>query len=245
MPQARRHKQAVTYFIVVLTIALLLFAGQSKAQSVGISVLSRHQSLPVREGVFTGRVKWTYSPETGTDILLAKISFDPSTTRQCQSLRLVQAARVSRGDGTPFVWVGGLSARNAMSTAKSTFIDHDPATCRKGEPCSPFYRDHWANPQTSQEGQNLKGVSVTSSLEDAPFGWTEYEKIELETCAVCVNQSRIESYKINPLRIMGCFHWSGEFLQVGERNVPKFKASPWPTGEFLESLARFKAYYNL
>lgn len=50
-----------------------------------------------------------------------------------------------------------------------------------GKPCSPYFRDSWANPDESQDGANYGGAAGEASLADYPFGWDSFETISLET----------------------------------------------------------------
>ena len=67
------------------------------------------------------------------------------------------------------------------------FVDHDASTCAPGAPCSPYFRDSWANPGESRDGFHFGGSSAPSSLVDYPFGWDVMQRI---TC-ICKSCARL------------------------------------------------------
>ncbi len=116
------------------------------------------------------------------------------------------------------------------------FIDHDASVCRAGQECSPFYRDSWPNPEESADGSSTAVEKKTASLFDAPFGWESFESIELEACAVCLNQRRYE--------VFACVRWGGKWPLTAERFLLPLSMAPKASPTFNEALERFFEFYG-
>jgi hypothetical protein len=135
----------------------------------------------------------------------------------------------------------GEAPRNLMRTVEKRvagveggyFLDHDAFKCTAGQPCSPYYRDSWANPRESRDGFVAGGHAAVASLVDYPFGWSTFETISLEACARCVDTGRF----------LGCVKWGGAMPPIGARRVLPIQMSDAPSPTFLAALARFETFY--
>ena len=114
------------------------------------------------------------------------------------------------------------------------FVDHKAFACVPGASCSPYFRDHWANPRESEDGFQLDGRSAPSSLVDYPFGWQILEKISLESCARCVENGKF----------LGCAEWGARWPIAGRRSITPITIHPKPSNTFLAALRRFEKFYG-
>lgn len=188
-------------------------------------------------GSFTARVRWTVDPETLNDVLHGALSFIPSPANAaCPKIGFVQVAKVSTEDGSPYRWPLGESPRNEQATEAGFFVDHRAATCaKKQKGCSPDFADHWPNDGGSAFGKVTETNTETAKLEDYPFGWTEFRRIELEACAVCDKSGEV----------YGCLRWGGEWPATGSRRVLKIRARATPSESFQKALEKFRRYYGI
>ncbi|MDE2292402.1 MAG: hypothetical protein KGL53_09990 [Elusimicrobia bacterium] len=194
------------------------------------------RTLPTALGTWKVLVKWTSDPMTGEDVLHGRPAFmpDPARCPACRSIRLVQVARVEVKPGQDYDWTSGEANRNKMRFG-GFFVDHDANKCAQGAPCSPYYRDSWPLPDESQDGSNTGGKPVFASLSDYPYGWTQFQRITLETCARCVDTGRF----------LGCVRWGGEWPETGDRSFVPLTASDAPSAEFLGALRAFQSFYAM
>jgi len=118
------------------------------------------------------------------------------TAPDSNNIRLMQAVKlVDLNTGKDKVWEGDEADRNKVMTAedKSTgleggwFIDHsaakaDPRTKKTDPAVSPYYRDYWPNPSSSQDGSKKGKKIVEASLWDGP-GSNAKREFSFETVA--------------------------------------------------------------
>ncbi len=227
-----------------------LRGAQARAGKSQAAVRARARALPetatttfhLSRGLVTAAVNWTSDPFTGEDVLHGRIVFAPNASAPaCGPVRMVQVARVEAAPGRDLDWGTGESNRNLMRTAAEPargilpgyFVDHDAFKCRPGAPCSPYYRDSWANPDESSDGESSASGRRAASLADYPFGWQGFERITLEACARCSATGEF----------LGCVDWGGDWPPTGPRTLLTPSASEIPSPTFLEALARFQAFY--
>ena len=183
---------------------------------------------------FSASVSWTVDPESKEDVLRGFIQYTPtSSTPYCSSIRFIQVARVEVSPGKDLQWGSGEANRNLMRTPDGYFVDHDAFKCKKGSPCSPYFRDSWANSNESQDGSNL-WVSSPASLIDYPRGWSEFQRISLEACAQCETTGSF----------YGCVSWGGNWPGVGKRTLIGPTLSMGPSITFLNALIHFYRFYS-
>lgn len=216
---------------------------QSRHAHSGLFVKSRELSAPtesdtidpLRFGSMVVRTGWTQDGVTGEDALAAHISFDPDAQKcpQCGKIRLVQVARVLVNDGTDYIWTAWQSDRNRVRTEDGFYVDFDAHNCAAGAPCSPYYRDHWPLSDESQDGRNLPDSRAPASLADYPHGWLLMSRIELETCARCVETGQF----------LGCVSWGASWPTSGNRTLLPHVATDGPSPRFLKALERFDSFY--
>ena len=181
-------------------------------------------NLLLSTGLFTGSVAWQVN-DLGLDALGGKIHFQ---SKACEKYDFIQAAQVLDNNDNPYKWKMGESNRNKVTTSGGWFIDHLAGKCNKGQPCSPIYTAYW--PTEGAQGTKMR----PSALEDYPFGWTEFKRIYLETCAVCENNKNI----------LGCVVWGGEFPIVGSKNVLEPTANENSSENFNQALNKFNKFYK-
>jgi hypothetical protein len=181
-------------------------------------------SIIMASGTFSANINWTTN-DLGDDVLGGKIAF---TAKQCSKYELIQAARVLDNQGQDLVWKMGEQKRNEIKSQNGYFIDHLSFKCQKGKPCSPLYRDHW--PSGGQAGSKTHAAK----LEDYPFGWSEFSKITLETCAWCSETKTV----------LGCITWGGEFPLIGSKTITPVHHSSTPSKDFVEALDKFHKFYK-
>ena len=92
----------------------------------------------------------------------------------------------------------------ASGSTDTSWITRRPCA-RPGRSCSPYFRDHWANPRESGDG--YQGSSAPAALVDYPFGWDVLQRIALESCARCVDTGEFP----------GCAEWGAEWPAQGPR----------------------------
>jgi hypothetical protein len=203
---------------------------------------SSTSTFVLARGRMTVNEEWMIDPFTGEDVLHGRVSFEPGAAAPaCGTVRLVQVARVEVSPGRDLDWGTGESNRNLMRTAADPargvspgwFVDHDAFKCRPGAPCSPYYRDSWANPDESADGASTAGEKRAASLADYPFGWQSFMRIRLETCARCAATGEF----------LGCAGWGGTWPETGPRTLRATRAAETPSPTFRAALARFSAFY--
>lgn len=195
-------------------------------------------------GTLTGQIHWSHDPSTEEPVVEAHISFRPDrSTPICLAIRFVQTAKVEVSGGKDYLWPAAENARTATMTIANPglgidggfYIDHFGFRCVPKGGCSPYFRDHFPNPATSQDGAYLPGIrQQAASLSDYPFGWSTISKIRLEACARCLPSGQF----------LGCVHWGAYWPSIGERTVltPKFQQEPSET--FKASFRQFQQFYK-
>lgn len=191
-------------------------------------------------GLFSADVSWTVN-EFKLDVLRGRIEFTPNDAVVCPSIRGIQTARVEQAQNQDFHWSGNDAPRNEMKTkdreqrTPGFFVDHDPALCKDGKACSPYYRDSWPNSDESADGFRAAGGSAqAASIIDYPYGWTQFEEISLETCMVCDETGQV----------FGCVDWGAIWPAVGERRLHRPKFHEVPSATFWRALRNFQKYYG-
>ena len=224
--------------LAVFSALLILPLAQARADGSG------PPPLQVLSPEFSASVTWTSDPDTGEDVLRGYVQYTPpAASKSCASIRLIQVARVEVTPGQELQWQGSEENRNQMRTQADPshgiepgyFVDHDAGKCSEEKSCSPYYRDSWPIADESQDGSNIGSTPKIASLVDYPVGWTQFQRITLESCARCVDTG--EFY--------GCVSWGGNWPDTGERAIlgPKLSAAPSPT--FLASLSAFIRFYGM
>lgn len=202
-------------------------------------------SARLHDGTVDTSVGWTVDTETGADVLRGWVAYRPDSRSQkasCQRVRFVQVARVERSDEVDYDWKDGEANRNLIRTSADSsqgveggfFVDHDAFECSPGDHCSPYFRDYWPNPEESQDGVLDGRFSTQASLVDYPFGWENFERIELESCARCADDGRF----------LGCAKWGGSWPGRGDRAVLPVRINDRPSPTFFEALRRFDDFYS-
>jgi hypothetical protein len=180
-------------------------------------------------GEFTISTGWTVN-DLNLDAIQGELKYFPKK-RTCDKIGFIQIARMTdnHNQNLKFSLGSGLSPRNEMLTLNNFFIDHNPVNCRKRRKCSPYFVDHWP------EGGNFyQKNSSYAKMSDYPFGWEEFSKIELESCAVCVSNQK-------PL---GCIKWGGEFSLAGVKKIQKPTWNKKESEDFRKALNMFSSFYK-
>lgn len=198
----------------------------------------------LRGGTLTADVSWVVDPETSADVLRGRIEYLPRARARssCPSIRFVQVAKVEVSNGHDYDWQSGETNRNLIRTKSDPvsrieagyYVDHQAFRCVKGLPCSPYFRDYWANGDESHDGFERGRDLASASLVDYPFGWESLEEIKLESCARCAETGEY----------LGCARWGGKWPPVGAREVLPIAAQEAPSPTFLEAMHQFEAFYS-
>jgi hypothetical protein len=205
---------------------------------------SRQASIRLRSGTLAANVRWTRDDEAAADVLRGRIEFRPDAVdcSSCSSIRFIQIARTERNGGIDYEWSGMEQNRNRIRTTSRMgvgifdgyFVDHKASVCAPASACSPYFRDHWANPRESGDGYQAGGSSAPSALVDYPFGWDTMERIALESCARCVDTGEF----------LGCSQWGAQWPAQGQRTISPIRFSESPSPTFLSALRKFDEFYN-
>jgi hypothetical protein len=237
-----RHESPI-FRVVLIAAAAIPFIAAPAAPS-GASLRSAASvTRTVKAGVLSASVSWEVDEDTHEDVLRGRVEYRPleGPDCDCTRIRFVQIARVRQTDGRDLTWHLGEAPRNLMRTVEERdagveggyFLDHDAFKCTAGRPCSPYYRDSWANPRESRDGFVMGRRVATASLVDYPFGWSMFETISLEACARCIDTGRF----------LGCVKWGGAMPPIGARRVLPIQISDAPSPTFWVALTRFEAFY--
>lgn len=204
----------------------------------------RQVSILLRSGVMTATVNWTVDDETNGDVLRGHIEYRPDSRqrRSCSSIRFIQVAKTQQNGGADYDWQGSEERRNLLRTSRKLgagiedgyFVDHQAFGCAPTGPCSPYFRDHWANPRESGDGSQRGGRSAPASLVDYPFGWETMEQISLESCARCAESGEF----------LGCAEWGARWPAQGRREIVPIRVRETPSKTFLAALRRFEEFYT-
>lgn len=184
----------------------------------------------------------TVSMTAGGPGATGTIQFDPDQDKcpKCNKIRLVQAVRIFEKPGQDYVWPNAEKNRNEVKTAedkkkgiKANFlIDHAGAQCVKGTACSIYYRDHWPNATSSQDGSFDGTISMPASLWDGPRGDAN-DVFEFETCARCDDNGAI----------LGCVDWGFTVDAAGVATMSDTSEHVQASATFTAALAKFNKYY--
>lgn len=198
-------------------------------------------------GTFHGEFEWLISPLTETDIIRGHLEFTPKANAMpCSNISFIQITRLDlefRGDSK---WESGEYPRELIKTSDNEnavanfYIDHKASNGSAKQQLSPFFRDHWPNPNESHDGYLISDNELKSaSLVDYPYGWdseTGMDRIRLEACAVC--RSNMKNY--------GCIKWGANrpllYSTPKQIFIPETTDEPSPT--FIEALKLFNNYYG-
>lgn len=184
----------------------------------------------------------TVSMTAGGPGATGTIQFDPDQDKcpKCNKIRLVQAVRIFEKPGQDYVWPNAEKNRNEVKTAedkkkgiKANFlIDHAGAKCVKGTACSIYYRDHWPNATSSQDGSFDGTISMPASLWDGPRGDAN-DIFQFETCARCDDNGAI----------LGCVDWGFTVDAAGAATMSDTSEHVQASATFTAALAKFDKYY--
>ena len=136
----------------------------------------------VKDGDFDLNLK-TESHPGATNGMSGTIKFKPNeTSPDSNNIRILQIVKnFDLTTNKDYVWPGGEANRNKMMTSEDKkagvkggyFVDHSaaaatPRTAKKDAAVSPYYRDYWPNPSSSQDGSK-KGKTINeASIWDYP-----------------------------------------------------------------------------
>jgi hypothetical protein len=204
------------------------------------------QQVAVRlpSGILVTEVSWGVSQETALDVLRGYVEYSPEVdqSRSCTNIRFIQVAKTTQGGGVDYDWPGLEENRNLLRTSgqmgagikSGYFVDHKASSCSPGMPCSPYFRDHWANQRESEDGFQIGERSAAASLVDYPFGWETLEEISLESCARCAETGKF----------LGCAEWGARWPTQGRRSIVPIRVRATPSKTFLAALRRFEEFYS-
>jgi hypothetical protein len=171
---------------------------------------------------------WSTNPDNGEDVLATQLSYQSNF--EAKSIRWMQIARVQKNDDSDFIFQGFQEDRNKARTRNGYYLDQNYDICREDiKKCSYFYRDHFTNPLQSVEVKNLAQIA------DYPFGWTQFKRISLESCA----------YDLKSKKYIACILWGAEWPEMGDRFIFEPKLTTKPSFDFIDALNRFKIFYGL
>lgn len=71
---------------------------------------------------------------------------------------------------------------------------------------------------------------------DAPFGWENFESIELEACVVCQNHDSLQA--------LVCGKWGGKWPLTEDRSILPITMHEEPSPSFNEALKKFIDFYK-
>jgi len=204
---------------------------------------AQRASIRVPYGTVIADVSWTVDDERACDVLRGRIEYRPDKARMrsCSSIRFIQIAKTVRNDGLDYNWQGSEQRRNLLRTSHQMaagvetgyFVDHQAYACEPSNPCSPYFRDYWANPRESRDGFQANSDFAPASLVDYPFGWEILGGIALESCARCVDTGEF----------LGCAEWGARWPLMGDRSISPIRVSANPSPTFLAALHIFERFY--
>jgi len=229
------------YFKLFALLALISSLPASVFGAVAAAPVST--SFYLQKGTATLQESWMIDSDSGSDVLRGHVEFAPNATAPlCGVVRMVQVARVEVTPGVDYDWTSLEVVRNQIRTAANTtsgvssgfYLDHQAGKCTPGKPCSPYFRDFWANAEESQDGVISKAKVQATSLVDYPTGWDLFQRITLETCARCTDSGAY----------LGCMNWGGDWPSIGVRSFLPVKGSDSPSSTFLEAVRLFNLFYG-
>jgi len=200
-------------------------------------------STRVPYGDVFAEVSWAVDDEQTCDILRGRIEYRPDNrlTRSCSSIRFIQIVKTIGNDGRDYQWQGLEQRRNLLRTSAQIdagvepryFVDHQAYACQAGAPCSPYFRDYWANSRESRDGFQANSGIAPASLVDYPFGWEIPGGIALESCARCVDTGEF----------LGCVEWGARWPLAGDRSISPIRVRATPSPTFFAALRIFEQVY--
>ena len=203
----------------------------------------RQGSLRLRSGILAATVNWTVDGETSSEVLRGYVEYHPNAEEgnSCSSIRFIQVAETKQNGGADYEWQGQEQHRNLLRTSSAMgdgiqsgyFVDHKAIACTPGKPCSPYFRDSWANVRESRDGFQIGRDTAPASLVDYPVGWQTLEQISLESCARCVETGQF----------LGCAQWGARWPLQGERSIAPINIHENPSKTFLAALRKFEKFY--
>ena len=203
----------------------------------------RQVSLRLRSGILAATVNWTVDGETSSEVLRGYVEYHPNAEEgnSCSSIRFIQVAETKQNGGADYEWQGQEQHRNLLRTSSAMgdgiqsgyFVDHKAIACTPGKPCSPYFRDSWANARESRDGFQIGGDTAPASLVDYPVGWQTLEQISLESCARCVETGQF----------LGCAQWGARWPLQDERSIAPINIHQSPSRTFLAALRKFEKFY--
>jgi len=201
-------------------------------------------AIPLRCGTLAATVSWDLDDETHCDLLRGRIEYRPGSDPRgaCSSIRFIQVAKTERDNGIDYGWQGLEGRRNFLRSSSKMgpgvqggyFVDHKASACAPATPCSPYFRDHWPNPDESSDGFQANWGAAPASLVDYPYGWDILAYIALESCARCVETGEF----------LGCVEWGARWPAVGARTISPISVREGPSPTFLAALRAFEEFYN-
>lgn len=187
-------------------------------------------------GIFSLQTGWLYDDTKSGDVLVGILSFEPSAeAHACNKIGFIQAAQVKDLKGQDLLWPGTLASRNKMRSSDGYFVDHDSSRCEAGKSCSPFFNDWWPDESRSKTGEVENGVTEPAGMADFPFGWTAFNSIRLEACAVCADDGEV----------YGCVKWGATWPSDGPRVLETASASEEPSENFIMAVQKFVEFYQI
>ena len=157
---------------------------------------------------------------------------------------MIQIARVRLESGADLDWTMDQKNRNLTRTSglsgseEGFYVDIDASLCNRGKTCSPYYVDSYQKISGAFDGRSSRSSGPSRShpvfIKDTPFGWTEFEKIELETCAVCRDSGQVH----------GCLKWGGSWPATSAKEILKSSASEHESVTFDQALEVFQTFYS-
>jgi len=205
---------------------------------------AQHVSTRLRSGTLIATVSWALDDVTALDVLRGHIEFRPNPGPQSSfsTIRFIQVAKAERNGGLDYEWQGLEVDRNVLRTSSQMgvgiqsgyFVDHKASACVPATPCSPYFRDHWANARDSGDGFQAGWGFAPASLIDYPFGWDILEQITLESCARAVETGEF----------LGCAEWGARWPTQGGRSISPISVTEAPSQTFYAALRRFEDFYN-
>lgn len=235
-------------------------AAERESNEAADAVMNGSAPLMARQDVSLARQKPASTPAKAAPKVAAKtgafnvamtpfvtgvsgtIAFDPDSKNcpVCKLIRLVQIARVFEKPGVEYKWSGAEAPREKVKTTEDKtkgiragyFVDHKAAGCSKGNKCSLYYRDHWANPSQSQDGPNDGTTAKKTSLWDRPTGDAD-DVFEFETCSRCHDSGAY----------LRCVDWGFTADSAGKVTLSTSSEHAAPTATFNAAIATFNTFY--
>ena len=218
--------------VLLLSIALTATLSPALGASGGGTGEARQAAVRLQAGSLVAHVSWVVDGVTSSDALRGRVEYrpEPDQRASCHHIRFVQIARVQRNGGPDYDWQLGEADRNLLRTPRAEesgilggyYVDHQASACTFERPCSPFFRDSWANPSESRDGFQRGARTAPASLIDYPFGWDTIEQVSFESCARCVETGAF----------LGCADWGARWPAQGPREILPIQVHQIPSQTF-------------